>query len=138
MENNSSYQAPRDPRQFPERRRRKDWVSRCITFFAVIGWGCAFVAFTYGNRAKPGFDSVVLRALGGTVRQYWDIDMLNLSFRVLLITLFICVLGFLINMSRYRRKSDRINKPLLVLAIITFVAIIVFFIVNRDILILPF
>lgn len=135
MLKNNSTQIPVGKRQFVERRgRKKDWVTRCVNIVAVVGWLCALVAFTYANKAKPGTEGLIIKTLGGSVRTYWDISMLNLSFRALLVSFFICLIGLLINMTRYRRKTDRFNKWIITLGLISLVAIVVFYATNHDIL----
>lgn len=134
MEKNNSPQTPPGQRKFVERRRKKDWVVRSVGIIAAIGWICALAALIYADQAKPGTESFLTRLTNVSVRKYWDTTMLNISFKALLVSFFTCLIGLLINMTRHRRKTDRFNKPIIILGITTFIAIIIFFIINHDIL----
>ena len=120
--------------QYVERRRRKDWVVRCVSVIAVIGWLFALASMVYADRAKPGYVGFLTRIFQVEVNQYWDIAMLNMSFRALLISFFTCIIGLLINMTRKRRKSDRFNIAIISLGALSLIAIIVFYIFNYDII----
>ena len=134
MEKNNFSQTPDGQRKFVERRRKKDWVVRSVSVIAVIGWICAIVALVYVDQAKPGTVNFLTKLFGTDVRLYWDVTLLNISFRALLVSFFTCVIGLLINMTRHRRKTDRFNKSIIILGLVSLIAIIAFLINNYAIL----
>ena len=134
MKNDFSTQIPVKQNQYVERRRKKDWVVRCVSLTAVIGWLFALVALIYANRAKPAYVGYLTRVFRVDVVQYWDVAMLNMSFRALLISFVTCLIGLLFNMTRKRRKSDRFNVAIISLGVISLIAIVIFYAFNHDVI----
>lgn len=113
-------------REYAERRHKKDWVVRSVNIIAVIGWLCAFVSLMLIDQAKPEIEDFFSRLLNHRVRDYWDVALLRIGVGALTVSFVTCVTGFFVNMIRHRRKTDRYNKSIIILAAITFIMLIVF------------
>ena len=116
-----------EARKSYERRRKKDWVVRSVNVVAVIGWVCAVAALLILDRAKPAAESIFTRlrtnpAAAGS----WDASLLNIAFTAILISFFVCLAGLFINMARSRRKTDRFNKSIITLGVVSLILIAVF------------
>ena len=120
---------PWPPRRYTERRKKQDWVVRSVTIIAVLGWICAMVALLLIDRASPAQENLITRLLNVTVVSYWNTSMLRGAFVAVLASFVISIAGFFLNMSRHRRKTDKYNKLLITICILSTV-IFVFYMVS--------
>ena len=120
---------PWPPRRYTERRKKQDWVVRSVTIIAVLGWICAMVALLLIDRASPAQENLLTRLLNVTVVSYWNTSLLRSAFIAVLASFVISIAGFFLNMSRHRRKTDKYNKLLITICILSTI-ILVFFLVS--------
>ena len=117
---------------FQERRRKADWVVRMATILSLIAWAVAIAVWVVLDRASPEkevawFTSIArVRGTEVEIRDYWDSNLLPLAFGLLLAALAICILAFLFNKARMRRKTDKYRKSIIIIGTITIIGIIVF------------
>ena len=113
-----------------DRRRRKDWVVRSVTVIAVLGWICAITALFLMDRASPPKRYELVAAIhGGTAVGYWNTALLRWAFVATLASFVVCVIGFVANVTRHRRKTDRFNKLLITIGIIS-TCIFAYYLIN--------
>jgi uncharacterized membrane protein len=113
-------------RPFVEKRRRRDWATQAITIFNLAGWGFAIVTAMLLSQAQPGRENFITRVLNITLPNVWNRRLLWISFIMLIAAFASCVTGFVFNMMRHRRKTDRFSKPLVVLGVISAITIAIF------------
>lgn len=111
-----------------DRRRKKDWVSRAVPIISIIGWATAIFALFLLDRASPPMDNFFSRFFGVTLRTAWNASLLRTALVILILVFVVCVVGFLFNMTRMRRKSDKYNKSIITLGILALVGIVFFLI----------
>lgn len=116
------------PRVFVERRRKKDWVTTVIPYLSVAAWIIAAVALVLLDQASPQGESFFSRMLGAPVRSSWNTSMLYTAFIALASSFVICLIGFLFNLLRHSRKTDRFNKSVIILGACSLVGLVAFFI----------
>jgi len=104
---------------FTERRRGPDVVVKAVWWIAGISWALIITAIMFTGQAKPKSVSFFDRLLEVSVRNYWDEDLLRYAFYILLLNLAACIIGFILNLLRQKRKTDRISKSIIVLSVIT-------------------
>lgn len=104
---------------FTERRRGPDAVIKAVWWTVGISWVLIITALLITSEAQPKFETFVDRMLKVSVRNYWDIDLLRYAFYVLLLNLAACIVGFVLNILRQKRKTDKISKSIIVLSVIT-------------------
>jgi hypothetical protein len=110
-------------RVFTERRRGPDAVIKTVWWTVGLSWTLIITAFLITSEAQPKFETFIDRMVKSSVRNYVDRDLLQYAFYVLLINLLVCIIGFILNMLRHRRKTDRISKSIIVLGMITLMGI---------------
>ena len=115
-----------DQRKYVERRKRKDWVVRSVTVIAILGWICALLALIFIDRASPAEENFITRLLGVTVISYWNSTLLRWAFAATLGSFASCLVGFVLNATRHRRKTDRYNKLLIFISIASAVIFVIF------------
>ena len=120
---------PGQPRKFVERRKKQDWVVRSATVIAILGWVGAMVALLLIDRAAPTQENFLTRFLHITVFSTWNTSMLRWAFVATLASFLTCAAGIVLNAMRQRRKTDRYNKLLIVVTIIS-TAILAFYLIN--------
>ena len=118
--------AVRERSGFVDRRKRTDWVSNMATVLSVVSWFIAFGVWGLLDKAQPDKENFFSRALGLDVRQSWDTSLLQTAFFLLIAAFVICVLAFVFNMLRKRRRSDKYKKSIIIIGGITLLGIILF------------
>ena len=122
-------QLPWQPRKLVERRKKQDWVVRSVTVVASLGWLLAVVALLLIDRASPAQENFITRLLSVNIVGYWDRTLLRSAFAMTLASVVVCIVGFIFNATRHRRKTDRYNKLLISICIVS-VVLLVLFLVN--------
>ena len=121
-----STELPIPPRKYVDRRKKQDWVVRSVTIIAVLGWISALVALLLIQRASPLQENFITRILSVDVASYWNSAMLRGAFIAILASFLISVIGFVFNLSRHRRKTDRYNKLLITIGVLSTVILVLF------------
>lgn len=114
------------PREFVERRKGKDVVSRVISIIAVVGWAIAIGTILLLDRARPESATYFDRLFGNVVRSSWNAGLLRFALIALIAALCICIIGFVLNMTRHKRKTDKYNKSIIVVGCFSAVALVWF------------
>ncbi|MCL2125660.1 MAG: hypothetical protein FWH33_06700 [Oscillospiraceae bacterium] len=117
---------PLPTRKYVERRKKQDWVVRSVTIIAIIGWISALFAFLLIQRASPLHENFITRILNVDVASYWNSAMLRGAFIAILVSFLISLIGFLFNMTRHRRKTDKYNKLLITIGVLSVIVLVVF------------
>jgi len=104
-------------RVFVERRKGPDIVVKTVWVVSAVSWLLIMIALALSDWASPETETFFDRYLGKTVRTYWDENLLWYAFIVFLINFIICVIGFILNLQRQKRKTDRISKSIIVLGL---------------------
>ena len=111
---------------FQERRKKADWLVKSATIMSLFAWTVAFIVWVVLDIASP---DRWLNYRGADVgRSYWDERLLVIAFVMLLASLFICIVAFLFNKLRMRRKTDKYRVSVFVIGGITIVGIVSFLI----------
>lgn len=108
---------------FTERRKGPDAVVKAVWWTVGISWLLFIAALIFIEIAKPEIRTFFDRQFSILKREYWNEYVLQYVFLLLVLNLSVCVAGFVLNMMRHRRKTDRISKSILVLGIVTLTGI---------------
>jgi len=130
----SGNERPRFGREqsFQDRRKKVDWIVRMATALSFIAWAVAIAVWAVLDAASPekevGWFTSIGRVRGVeiTVRDYWDEKLLPTAFILLVAALAICVVAFLFNKARMKRKTDKYRKSVMIIGAITIIGIILF------------
>ena len=128
MDDRKTINIPGQPRKYVERRKKQDWVVRSVSVIAVIGWILAFIALLFLDRASPLQENFITRFLSVNVVSFWNTSLLRSAFAAILASFIACVVGFVLNASRHRRKSDRFNKLLIAIGVASTVMLVLYLI----------
>lgn len=109
---------------FTDRRRGPDVVVKAVWWTVGISWVLIFITLMVTDKAQPISKTLFDRLLAVSVRDYWDENLLQYAFFILLMNLVACIIGFILNMMRQKRKTDKISKSILVISAVTLAGII--------------
>ncbi|MCL2046594.1 MAG: hypothetical protein FWG88_09455 [Oscillospiraceae bacterium] len=120
---------PGQQRAFVERRRKQDWVVKSATVIAILGWAGTMIALLLIDRAAPAQENFITRFLKLDIISTWNTSMLRWAFITALASFLTCVVGLILNATRQRRKTDKYNKLLITVSVISTV-LLIFYMVN--------
>jgi hypothetical protein len=113
--------------KFLERRRKSDWLVRAAIIMSVLAWLVMFsvwVVMYFAAENQPGIFNLVLQV--DVPRNPLTATLLPIAYYMLLASLAICVIAFVFNKMRMRRKTDKYRISIFIIAGITIVAYIAF------------
>ena len=111
-------------RRFTERRKGPDAVVRAVWWTAGISWLLFIAALIFVETARPEIETFFGRQFDISIRDYWNENALLYMFIILVLNFAVCVIGFIFNMARHRRKTDRFNKSILILGTLSLAGIL--------------
>ncbi|NLV35724.1 MAG: hypothetical protein GXY17_03495 [Clostridiaceae bacterium] len=114
-------------RDYVERRKGPDIVIKAVWWIVGIGWLLITAALFFTDQAMPARTTFFDRLFDVSVRDYWDTNLLRYVFYVFFINFCACIVGFMLNMMRQKRKTDKISKSILVLTTINLIGILWYF-----------
>jgi len=108
---------------------------RSVTIVTLVGWIGAIVAlalYYIGTPKDSGGIGDYLRShfklnVGATTG-FLNNGLLKGAFASVVVTFVVCAVGFMLNLMRHKRKTDRYNKLLITLWIVSGILIIAFLI----------
>ena len=109
-----------------ERRRKPDLVVRLATVLSLISWLVTFSVWIVLDRASPEKETMFSRFFGITVRSYWNSSLLQIAWTMLVVSLGTCILAFIFNILRKRRKTDKYKLSVIIIGVINIAGIIFF------------
>lgn len=108
------------------RRKQKDWVTKAVPIVSVVGWLATFIMLIFLERARPADYNFFSKYYGAPLPSAWNGSLLRVALALLIGVLCVCVIGFIFNMTRHRRKSDKYSKSILLLGAMALIGIAVF------------
>jgi hypothetical protein len=101
------------------RRHGPDTMVKAINILAGATWFLVLIVFIMVTFAKPRMETFFDREYSISLSGRWDQTVLSYAFFLLMVLVFICFIGIMINMSRHRRKTDRYNRSLIWFGVIS-------------------
>ena len=117
---------PDKKKKYIEKRRKPDLLTKWVQWSALTGWIIIFATYAIAFTAKPPVESFVDRFLNVKLRDTWDTDLLSYSFYLMILLLILCIIAFIFNMMRRKRKTDRFNISIILLGIASIIGIIIY------------
>ena len=110
------------------RRRGPDILVKTINNLAVVSWIVIFGMFIMFSIAKPRVMGVAPghRATTGG----WNTEFLDFAFYLMVVQALLCAFGLAINANRLRRKTDTLNKSLIIFGIMSVIGILLYVILG--------
>jgi len=129
----------RDDDEKKDRRSKKpDALSRMATILNLGAWSIMLAVWVVIDRAAPErgmmFTQTFFQATFGTdasatIRTRWDYSLIYMAYIMILFSLGACVVAFLLNLMRMKRKNDKFRKSIIIIGIITLI-VFIFFMIN--------
>lgn len=106
-----------------DRRQGPDFWARYVRVAGILVWGLILLIFLLIERAQPRSETFFDRLLSVDVSATWDTYFLTIVVFLSLAQLIFATVSVLINLTRHRRKTDKLSKSLLVATFISLVII---------------
>ncbi|HOQ06839.1 MAG TPA: hypothetical protein PK127_04215 [Clostridiales bacterium] len=111
-------------RSFVERRKGPDAVVKAVWWTAGISWLLFITALIFVETARPEVETFFDRQFNISIRDHWDENALLYVFIILVLNFAVCTMGFIFNLARHRRKTDRFNKSILIIGTLSLAGIL--------------
>ncbi len=118
---------PANERRYVERRRGKDWITRGIEILSGASWIAIIAIFVSVGFATPqggGGRWALTNLLGQTVVSSPNYYYYEIARYLSLATFLLCLFGFVFNLFRHKRKTDRYRKSLIIFGLVSVVSFI--------------
>lgn len=109
-----------------ERRHGPDKVIKCINYIALCGWVLALISVVIIYLAKPGYYWDRKQEVGNPYT--WNYDLAQWYCVVMFLCFLTSIIGICVNKKRVKRKKDSYCFNLIILAAISFLSVIGYFI----------
>lgn len=109
-----------------DRRKGPDALVKWVRWSGIISWILVLIILFITLAAKPGFESYMDKSFHIVLRDTWDADMLLFAFILMILLFLFCIISIFINLRRYKRKSDRLNKAIIINAAAAFAGIVLY------------
>lgn len=109
---------------YSERRKGPDAIVKGVWWTVGISWLLFIAALIFTETARPETATFFDRQFNISIRDYWNENVLKYVFFILVMNLAVCFIGFLLNMMRHKRKTDKISKSILILGTVTLAGIL--------------
>ena len=96
-----------------DRRRKPDIVIRLVNAISIVGWMMINLCTLLTINSKPEQTNMFYKMFNIPVRDYWDFSLLSIVFFLLMFLFAVALIGILLNATRQRRKTDKMNKSLI-------------------------
>ena len=118
-----------------KRKKKTDWVSKTATILSLSAWTIMIAVWAILSAAAPERERRFITSFFdmqfGTaplIRTRWDYTLVYIAYILLLVSLGTCVIAFLLNRQRMKRKRDKYKKSILVAGGITIITFVIFLI----------
>ena len=112
-----------------DRRKGPDSLVKWVKYSGIVSWVLIAIILFITLVAKPNYESFMNNSFHIRLNDVWDIQILQYVFLLLVLLFFFCMISIVINLMRYRRKSDRFNKTLILNAVASFIGIILYIVI---------
>lgn len=109
-----------------DRRRGPDSLVKWVKYSGIISWILISIVLFITFIAKPDFESYTDESFHIRLQNSWDIKMMHYVFVLLVLLFFFCTISSIVNLLRYRRKSDKFNKTLILNAVAALIGILLY------------
>lgn len=113
-------------RRNTERRKGPDLLVRWVKWTGYGAWLLTLSILVITSYAKPQLETFFDRLLEVRVRKTWDIELMQYAFYLMVATFAMCCFAILVNTRRKRRRSDRYNKSIIFLGIISLLGAVLY------------
>ncbi len=118
---------PVEQRRYVERRRGKDWITRGIEILSGVSWVAIISIMVSVGFATPqggGGAWALTKLLGETVVATPNYYYYGIARYLSLATFVLCLFGFVFNLFRHKRKTDRYRKSLIIFGAVSLASFI--------------
>lgn len=114
--------------QTPKRRRGPDFLIRFVQWVGGLSWLILLAALAILEKAQPQEESFFSRLQHQELRTWWDLELAKYFFYIMVLLFSLSLFTLLINSRRLKRKSDRLNISVIIIAIASLIGSVLYLI----------
>ena len=117
---------------FEKRKKQSDWVINTASVLSFLAWLATIAVWFFVDKASPdqhGFAHGLTDHDYYNLRTTWNTTLLWSGLGFLIASLGLCVLAFMFNMTRMKRKTDKYRKSIIIIGIINVIALVAYILV---------
>ena len=127
----------RDAEERKDRRQKKDFVSRMATILSLLAWVIMIAVWVIIDTATPNRGMTFTQTFfqvhfgtdaAGAMSTRTNYTLVYTAYILMLVSIGTCIIAFLLNKMRMKRKSDKYKKSIFVIGGITLIAFTAFMI----------
>ncbi len=104
-----------------DRRKGEDGILKFINLISFLSWGAFFIIISVITKAGRSVAYINANDMFWLPVNFWKKDLLNIALYITFGCIFICAVSIILNFKRKRRRTDRINKSLIICEIASFI-----------------
>lgn len=104
-----------------ERRKRKDGRLQFINLMSFLVWGVVIVIISIITKAGKNIAHILENELLTLPLSFWEVDLLKVALIITIVSIAICSMTIILNFTRHRRRTDKINRSLIICEVFSFV-----------------
>ncbi len=104
-----------------DRRKGEDGILKFINLISFLSWGAFFIAISVITKAGRSVAYINENDMFWLPVNFWKKDLLNVALYITFGCIFVCAVSIILNFTRKRRRTDRINKSLIICEIASFI-----------------
>ena len=104
-----------------ERRKGNDTRLKFINLMCFLLWSVLFMIMAVIEKAGKSIVNITQNDLLWKDLSFWESNLLGLALSITIGCIIVCSICIILNLTRYKRRSDRIRKSLILCEIIFFI-----------------
>lgn len=104
-----------------ERRKGEDGILQFINLMCIWLWGILLIILAIIAKAGKNINYITQNKLLWAPSEFWAVDLLKTALIATAICIVFCTITIILSFTRHRRRSDRINRSLVICEILSFI-----------------
>lgn len=104
-----------------ERRKKKDGRLQFINLMSFLVWSVVIIIISIITKAGKDITHILKNNLLSLPLNFWEVDLLKTALIFTIVSIAICSMTIILNFTRHRRRTDRINRSLIICEVVSFV-----------------
>jgi hypothetical protein len=125
----------RDAEEKKQKKKKTNWIRSAANIMSLCAWCIMFAVWVLVESAAPAKERVLFTSFfnvkfgsGRTINTQWDYTLLYIAYVLMLISLGICLIGFVLNRTWVMKQGGKYSISNFIIGGITIVSFIMFLI----------
>ncbi|MDR2571162.1 MAG: hypothetical protein LBD23_12875 [Oscillospiraceae bacterium] len=125
----------RDEEEKKQKKKKTDWLRGTTNIMSLCAWCIMLVVWVVIELAAPAKESLLFTSFfnvrfgsGTAIRTQWDYTLVYVAYVLMLVSLGICMIGFILNRARVMKQGGKYSISIMLIGGITIVVFVIFLI----------